>query len=134
MPSSKYTSIAELAARSGASIPCAGNLPASLDDPEFVWFIDQGAVDLFLVEFKDGVEQAAPQHLLRAGAGRILPGVAPDEEDTKLSLIAKGLPGAMLKRLPAPALAEADPKELAAQADSWLTELAGTLSRYVTYH
>ena len=134
MPSSKYTSIAELAARSGASIPCAGNLPASLDDPEFVWFIDQGAVDLFLVEFKDGVEQAAPQHLLRAGAGRILPGVAPDEEDTKLSLIAKGLPGTMLKRLPASALAEAGPKELAAQADSWLTELAGTLSRYVTYH
>ena len=133
MPSSKYTSIAELAARSGDTIPCAGNLPASLDDPDFIWFIDKGAVDLFLAEFKDGEEQAAPQHLLRAGAGRFLPGVAPDVEDSKLCLIAKGLPGTVLKRLPAAVLTDANPAELAAQTETWLTDLAETLSRYVTH-
>ena len=133
MPTAKYTTIAELAARSGAETPCAGNLPVRLDDPDCVWFIDRGAVDLFLVEFQDGVEQAAPQHLLRAEQGRILPGVAPDEEDTTLRLIAKGLPGTMLKRLPASALAETDPVELAEQADTWLIELAETLSRYVSH-
>ena len=42
----EYTSIAELAARSGTSVPCAGNLPVSLDDEDSVWFIDQGTVDL----------------------------------------------------------------------------------------
>ena len=68
-----YTSIAELAARSGESVPCAGNLPVKLDDPDTVWFIDQGAVNLFLVEFRDGVEQAAPQHLLRRESGWLLP-------------------------------------------------------------
>ena len=74
-----YTSLAELAARSGTSVPCAGNLPVNLDEPDSAWFIDQGAVNLFLVEFKDRVERAAPQHLLRRESGQLLPGVAPDE-------------------------------------------------------
>jgi len=73
-PIPEYLSIGQLAARSGASVPCAGNLPVKLDDPESVWFIDRGAVDLFLVEFRDEVEQASPQHLLRCESGRLLPG------------------------------------------------------------
>ena len=132
----EYTSIAELAARSGESVPCAGNLPVKLDDPDTVWFIDQGAVNLFLVEFRDGVEQAAPQHLLRRESGRLLPGVAPDgprdEEDTTLSLIAKGSPGTVLKRLPASVLSEVDPAELAEQTDTWLTAITDTLSRFAS--
>ena len=134
----KYLSIAELAARSGTSVPCAGNLPVELDDPNSVWFIDRGTVDLFLVEFKDGVEHAAPQHLVRCQSGRLLPGVAPDEQDdsykdTTLSLIAKGLPGTLLKRMPAPLLSKVHPAELAKQTDTWLTAISKTLSRFVTH-
>ena len=133
----EYESLAALAARSGASVPCAGNLPVKLDDPDSVWFIDRGAVDLFFVEFKDGVEQAAPQHLLRREAGRLLPGVAPDEQgdgkDTRLSLMAKGLPGTLLKRLPASLLSEAHPEELAEQVDTWLVAITDKLSRFVGY-
>ncbi len=130
----EYTPIAELAGRSGESVPCAGNLPLKLDDPDSVWFIDQGAVNLFLVESKDGVEQAAPQHLMRRQSGSLLPGVAPDQrdhdEDTTLSLIAKGSPGTLLKRLPASLLSEAHPAELAEQIDTWLTAMTDTLSRF----
>ena len=133
MSTTEYASIAELAARWGESVPCAGNLPVKLDDPDSVWSIEQGAVDLFLVEFKNGVEQTAPQHLLRAEAGGLLPGVAPDEEDTTLSLIAKGLPGTLLSRLPAARLSQVDPAELAPQADTWLSGVADTLSRYASY-
>ncbi len=134
----EHTSIAELAARSGTSVPCAGNLPVRLDDPDSVWFIDQGAVNLFLVEFKDGVERAAPQHLLRCETGRLLPGVAPDKEDehekdTTLSLIAKGSPGTLLKRLPASLLSEIHPAELAKQTDTWLTAVTDTLSRFASH-
>ena len=133
----EYSSIAELAARSGTSVPCAGNLPVKLDDPDSVWFIDQGAVNLFLVEFKDGVEQSAPQHLLRREEGWLVPGVAPDErdsdEDTTLSLIAKGSPGTLLKRLPASLLSDVDPAELAEQTDTWLTAISDTLSRFASH-
>ena len=131
-----YASIAALAARSGESVPCAGNLPVKLDDPDTVWFIDRGAVNLFLVEFRAGVEQAAPQHLLRRESGSLLPGVAPDgpsaEEGTTLSLIAKGSPGTVLKRLPASVLSEVDPAELAEQTDTWVTAITDTLSRFAT--
>ena len=132
----EYTSIAELADRFGASVPCAGNLPVKLDDPDSVWFIDQGAVNLFLVEFKDGVEQAAPQHLLRRESGWLLPGVAPDqredEEDTTLSIIAKGAPGTLLKRLSSSVLSQVHPAELAEQADTWLTAITETLARFAS--
>ena len=132
----EYTSIAELAARSGTSVPCAGNLPVKLDDPDSVWFIDRGAVNLFLVEFEHGVEQAAPQHLMRRDSGWLLPGVAPDrrddDEETTLSLVAKGLPGTLLKRLPASLLSEVDPAELAEQTDTWLTAITDTLSRFAS--
>ena len=134
----EYTSIAELAARSGTSVPCAGNLPVELDDPDNAWFIDRGAVDLFLLEFKDGMEHAPPQHLLRCQSGRLLPGVAPDEQDdyqkdTTLRLIAKGLPGTLLKRLPASLLSEVDPADLAEQTDTWLTAITKGLSRFVSH-
>ena len=134
--SPEYISIAELAARSGTSVPCAGNLPVELGDPQSVWFIDRGAVNLFLVEYRDGVEQAAPQHLLRRESGWLLPGVAPDEgdkdENTTLGLIAKGLPGTLLKRLPASMLSEVHPAELAKQTDTWLTAITDTLSRFAS--
>ena len=129
-------SIAELAVRGGESVPCEGNLPVELDDPDFVWFIEQGAVNLFVVEFEDGVQQAAPHHLLSRESGWLLPGVAPDEGDeeegTTLSLIAKGSPGTVLRRLPASTLSEADPAELAEQADTWLTAITDTLSRFAS--
>ena len=128
----QYAAMAELATRFGTPVPCAGNLPLQLDDPESVWFIDQGAVDLFLIEIKDGTEQAAPQHLLRCESGSVLPGVAPDVQDqgTTLSLIAKGLPGTLLKRLPASKLSEAHPDQLAEQIDGWLTAMTETLARF----
>ncbi len=130
----EYTSIAALATSSGTSVPCAGNQPVNLDDPDSVWFIDKGTIDLFLVEFRGGIEQAAPQHLLRREAGGFLPGVAPDEQDldkdTTLSLVAKGLPGTLLKRLPASRMSEVDPAELAEQTDTWLTAMTDTLSRF----
>ena len=134
----EYATIAQLAARSGTSVPCAANLPLNLDDPGSVWFIDEGVVDLFLVEFRDGVEQAAPQHLLRCESGRLMWGVAPDEQtgkakDTTLRVIAKGLPGTLLKRLPAPLLSDVHPAELAAQTDTWLTAVTDTLSRLVSH-
>ena len=129
-----YPTLAALAARAGTSVPCAGNLPVKLDDPDGVWFIERGSVHLFVVELEDGEECAAPQHLLRREAGWLLPGVAPsggeDDEGTTLSLIAKGLPGTLLKRLPASLLSELDPAELAEQTDTWLTAVTDTLARF----
>ena len=130
MSRAEYESIADLAARAGDLVPCAGNLPVSFDDSGCAWLVDKGAIDLFLIESRDGVEQAAPQHVLRAQAGRLLCGITPDKRDTTLSVIAKGVPGTELKRLSADALAQIDPAELAQHIDYWLRTLGEGLARY----
>ena len=122
----------ELAAEAGAPVSCAGNLPLEMDDPRRVWFVERGAVEVFLLERADGVPCSALQHALHAERGRLLFGIAPKRDDgLTLGLIAKGLPGTMLRELDSGELAALDPEELAAQADAWLTDLTALLARDV---
>ncbi|MYD97833.1 MAG: ATP-binding cassette domain-containing protein [Gammaproteobacteria bacterium] len=123
--------LASLARASGEVVACAGNLPVDLGDPDSVWFIDQGAVDLFVVERRDGVEETAPQHLLRAASGRLLPGISPLVGETTLGLVAKGLPDTVLLRIPVDRLTGIEPAELAEHVDTWLMDLSAMLARDV---
>ncbi len=132
MAPSASVSLAGIATEAGTPVPCTGNLPLDMSNAEFVWFVEKGTVDLFIVERKDGIEQAAQQHLLRAEAGRLLPGVAPNTGLTTLSLIAKGLPGTMLRRIPIANLNRTDHTELAEQVDSWIADISTMLARYDT--
>ena len=127
------SAVSRLSSLKGRAVASAGNLPLDLSKPDTAWFIEKGAVDLFLVELKDGVEQAAPQHLLRAEAGRLIPGVAAQTEDTTLKVIAKGLPGAKLRAIAVAHLSAAPHAELAANIDAWLIDLSAVLSRDVEY-
>ena len=127
------SAVSRLSSLKGRAVASAGNLPLDLSKPDTAWFIEKGAVDLFLVELKDGVEQAAPQHLLRAEAGRLIPGVAAQTEDTTLKVIAKGLPGAKLRAIALAHLSAAPHAELAANIDAWLIDLSAVLSRDVEY-
>ncbi len=131
MTTPERRSLARVAVESGVPVPCAGNLPLEMSDPQCVWFIDKGAVDLFLVEHRDGMEQSAPQHLLRADCGRLLPCVEPQAGNTTLSLIAKGLPGTVLQRLPVTSLTVIRNEELADHVDAWLMDVTAMLSRDV---
>lgn len=129
MSNPERRSLAGLAVESGVPVPCAGNLPLALDDPQCVWFIEKGTVDLFLIEHRDGEEQSAPEHLMRADAGRLLLGVAPQAGNTTLSLIAKGLPGTLLRRLPITSLAAVPSAELAEHVDTWVLDVSAMLSQ-----
>ena len=123
--------LVDLAIEAGTEVPCNSNSPVALDDEHTVWLVSQGEVDIFVVETRDGEDTSAPQHLVHAGPGRLLPGVTPHAGDTTFSLRAKGLPGTVLRRLHADRLAAADPVDIAAQVDLWITDLSGTISRYV---
>ena len=129
MTTPEHRSLADLAAEWGVPVPCAGNLPLEMSDPQFVWFVDQGGVDLFLVERREGVGQLAQQHLLRADSGRLLPGVAPQTGNPPFDLIAKGLPGTVLRRLPVTSLEVVRNAELAEQVDAWIMDVSAMLSR-----
>lgn len=133
MPGPEGRSLADFAIASGAPVSCAGNLPLDMGDPRFVWFVEKGAADVFLVERRNGTEQSAPQHLTRTAAGRLLPGVAPQAGETTLGLMAKGLPGTVLRRLAADSLTAVRHGELAASIDAWIVDVSAALSRDVLY-
>ena len=118
----------------GKAIPCAGNQPLEMSEPGKIWFVETGAVDIFLVERKNGVEQSAQQNLMRAEAGRLLPSIEPQSEfNATLSLIAKGLPGTVLREVSIDKLTTFDPKLLAAMVDTWIKGLSCVLSYAVPY-
>ncbi len=133
MMDSSSQSITDLAVSLGTAVPNAGNLPLELDDPDSVWFVESGAVDIFIVERKNGVEQTALELLMRAEAGRLLPGVAPQSGETTLSLVAKGLSGTILRRLSVDDLALVDRAELVKLVDTWIIDLSAALSRDIIY-
>ena len=131
MSAPEHRTLGEAAAEWGEAVPCAGNLPVDPSDSEFVWFIEAGAIDLFLVKRRNGVAQSAPRHMLRAGTGRLLFGIAPQVERTSLELVAKGLPDTMLRRLPVARLDAIRTSELAEQIDAWIRDLSEMLARDV---
>ena len=129
MAASEFHSLVGLATRTGTPVSCVGNSPLDMSDSKSAWFIEKGAIDLFLVEREDGVDQAPPQHLLRADSGRLLPGVAPQEGKTTFSLVAKGVPGTILRHLSIDSLNVVPSEELAEHVDAWIEDISKELSR-----
>lgn len=131
MTTPERRSLAGLAVESGMPVACTGNLPLAIDDPYFVWFVEKGTVDLFLVVHRDREELSTLQHLIRADSGRLLPGVASQTGNANFSLIAKGLPGTVLWRLPVTDMAVIRHAELAEHVDAWIMNISAMLSRDV---
>ena len=122
-----YSSVAALAQQTGVAVRTAANLPVDLNDPACIWYVERGAVDVFLTERKDGVDVAAPQHVLHAEARRLLMGVAPEASGSDFNLVAKGHPDTLLRRLPAAALHQVDSSDVAEQVDAWLAGVSAML-------
>ena len=133
MATCTHGSLADFAAESGEPFHCAGNRPLVIGDGEFVWFLEKGVADLFLVERRNGEEVSAPQHLLRSEAGRLIPGFEAQSGDTTLEVIAKGAPGTVLRKLPAASLSALDTREVAEHVDAWLIEISGRLARDIQH-
>ena len=76
----------------GESTPCAANLPVYLDEPENVYAVANGGVNVFFIETKDGVDLAAPQFLMTRKPGDLLFGTGPVQlpDGSTLRLVAKG--------------------------------------------
>ena len=122
--------LALVASEVGEPVAVAGNLPIRLDDPEVAFYVESGAVDVFLVERVDGEAVSSSKHLLRAGEGRLVFGVG--EKCPPLSTVAKGLPDTSLRRVAVSALIEhADGDELAARVDEWIGAFASTVAAQI---
>ena len=124
--------LAELAESLGETVATAGNQPVRLDDPESVWFVERGVLDIFFVYAEGGIAEAPFHHALRLEEGRLAFGAGGTEETW---LMAKGLPGTALRRIPAAELAAGTGDDasalrdvLAEDADNWIAGISATVA------
>ena len=125
--------LSERARELGAPVPGAGNQPVRLDDPRVGWYVEEGALDVFLFEYQEGDVTASPRHLLRAGPGRLVFGIGP--HGGQLAAVAKGTLGTSLRRLSLDILLKHDvDDELAAQVDQWLADFSAAVASQIEPH
>ena len=122
----------ELALARGEQFAGGGNRPVRLSDPDVLWFVMRGSVDVFAAQLREDGVPTNYKHLLRAGAGRLL-FTLPEENDLNV-LVAKGLPDSELRRIPLIALTEAGvDARIVEQVDEWISELSDSIVSDVTY-
>jgi len=127
--------LAELASSLGEPFDGAANRPVRLDDPDVVWFVERGAIDVFVAENRIGEAASSHKHLLRAAEGRLVFGVDGTAGNIPLDLIAKGLPGSRLRRVRLESLTRNGAGDmLADQIDAWLTEVSAAVVRDIEPH
>ena len=122
----------ELALAHGERFIGGGNRPIRLSDPDTLWFVVQGSVDVFATRLREDGVPTDFKHLLRAGPGRLLFNAS--EEAGPSVLVAKGLPDSELRRIPLNSLATADLQaEIVDQADTWVSDLSESIADDVTF-
>ncbi len=125
--------LADLAATAGEPTPAAGNIPIHLDDPGTVWYVESGALDIFLVDDDGSGAPSDLRHVLRAETGHLVFGI--DGSDTGMAAFAKGVPGSRVRRIPEDSLdAATHADELAEQADAWVATFAAAISDQIEPH
>ena len=130
--------LAEFAASVSEPHSVTANLPTPLNDPAIAWFVDCGAVDVFAVEYVDDQIQSAFKHIFRLEPGRLAFGVDEQRAGNSLRLVAKGLAGTQLRRMPIRALLNAMAVTESAgtlagalgdQVDAWIEDFAAAVAR-----
>ena len=134
--------LGKIASARGEEFTGGGNRPIRLSDPETVWYVVRGAVDVFVAERSEDESAADFKQLLRAGPGRLLFGAAEADSTSSIHIsssihIAKGLIDTHLLRVPRAAFTDpqiADPEVaglLAEQVEAWISDIAAGIAREV---
>ncbi len=111
-----------------------GNQPFLLDDPDSVWFVQEGKVEIFLVAVNQGVPDDTRYHVATVDEGGLFIGTAAGSGRDVQGLLAVAQPNTALVRLGLPRLRElaALPEWGASITDlleGWLARLAESLTR-----
>ena len=124
--------LGEIALSRGEAFVGGGNRPIRLSDPEMLWYVEKGAIDVFVAQRSADGSESDFRQLLRAHAGRLLFNVAEEEGGATAVYIAKGLPDTRLRRVPRAAFAGPGVAGLlVGQVDAWIADFAATIAREV---
>jgi NHLM bacteriocin system ABC transporter ATP-binding protein len=80
-------------------ISVEGNRPLVLDDPEKVWVVQEGRIEVFAVRLKAGEPFGHRSHIFTANPGDTIWGVSPEKHEEGLALMATGPYGTLVAEL-----------------------------------
>ena len=124
--------LGEIALSQGEAFTGGGNRPIRLSDPEMLWYVVKGAIDVFVAQRSGDEAESDFRQVLRAGPGRLIFSVAGEEGSASAVYIAKGLPDTELRCIPRSAFAGPEVAGLlVGQVDAWITDFAATIAREV---
>lgn len=122
----QFQRLGDLALEIGEQVPSAANLPIQLDDRHAAWYVERGALDVFLVEYRGEEQTSGSKHLLRAEEGRIVFGVG---KVGYLATVAKGSPDCRLRRFSLDQVLQYEiVEQLAGHVDAWVAEVAAAVA------
>lgn len=116
----------------GIPVSVEGNKPLLLDDPEVVWMVDRGKVNVFLTSVDNGVAWSARSFLFDARDGDILFAISPQHVEPNKGFLVSGFSGTQLLRVSVKDLEEYitslnDTKAIALLINRWLKVLSPNL-------
>lgn len=118
----------------------AGNMPFLLDREDTCYWIEQGAIELFVVQTRDGQVHGGRRHFATVGRGAFLFGLPADkardeaQADGQYALLAVPHVDTMIRSLPVhrlQALGAEAARDLAAAIDHWVLAVSDGLARSV---
>jgi NHLM bacteriocin system ABC transporter ATP-binding protein len=120
--------------REGRPFALEGNRPILLDDPEAVYIVHAGKVDIFSVQLTDGEVTAPRRHMVRVEAGGVFFGVEPPGSARGTALLAGGVPGTQVLKLRLARWRELaagleDRDVVVSMVGRWVTDVSGAIVR-----
>lgn len=82
--------------REGRLVEVSANRPLLLNDPDKVWLVYSGVVDVFATPLEDGEVAGMRTHLFRCSAGQVLFGIPAGAEAGSIGLLASGIQARLL--------------------------------------
>lgn len=134
--SERVPTLAALFRTEGKHEAASGNHPFLLNDPQSVWFIETGRVEVFTIAVKNGEPSGARSHFVTVDAGQCMFGMDLDRYGMGNGFLAVGRMGTMMRRLSMTRLQQlaGDPRygeEIALLVDTWIAALCRTLTKEI---
>ncbi|MDQ4126628.1 MAG: hypothetical protein M3151_01500, partial [Actinomycetota bacterium] len=115
--------------REAQLIEGGGDRPVMLDDPEKVWVVYSGKIDVFSARVSEGEISGPRRHLCRVGSGRALFGMDLSRAPEEMQVLAVGVADTTLLELRRERLVElandpAHAEQVVALLDGWVADLS----------
>ena len=132
------SAIAACFALEGEQRPVSGNHPLLFNDPDAVWLVESGLLEVFTVGFREGQPVGARSHFTTINAGQLVVGMDLESYGQGSGFIATAPGGTLLHQLPRRRFAEYAERplyraEIAALLDGWVEVLSRGVTKDIAY-